>query len=366
MRSRAVALPRACCFSTAFSEAGVRGGLAARLEVGDLACRGGRGRRGRGPGSPALRSPHVLHAMSTWKCVPVSRYLSHVAPPTPAPSDEVRRTSHDPRSWDDDALQRRARPGRRRRLGTGGRAPLDRLDQRRRRRAGAARRAPEGFTVVADEQTDGPRPARPHLGVAVRRGLAMSVVLRPVVPEADVGLAPAARRRRRGRRAGRARGWPPALKWPNDVVVDGDARDGSPGPRKLGGLLVERVRAGRGGRHRAQRRPARRRAPVPRATSTRLEGADVEPRAARRRRPRRAAPPLPALAARRRRRRRVRARSRPTPSAASPSGGPCGSLLPGGGVSRGSRRRRRRRPPRAAPRRRHTRAVSAGDVEHLR
>ena len=31
------------------------------------------------------------------------------------------------------------------------------------------------------------------------------------------------------------------LKWPNDVVVDGAARDGSPGPRKLGGLLVERV-----------------------------------------------------------------------------------------------------------------------------
>lgn len=32
-----------------------------------------------------------------------------------------------------------------------------------------------------------------------------------------------------------------ALKWPNDVVVDSPGRDGVAGPRKLGGVLIERV-----------------------------------------------------------------------------------------------------------------------------
>ena len=70
--------------------------------------------------------------------------------------------------------------------------------------------------------------------------LAMSVVLRPVAPEQSWGWLPLL--------AGvavadalMAQGVPAALKWPNDVVVDGPARDGSPGPRKLGGLLAERV-----------------------------------------------------------------------------------------------------------------------------
>ena len=48
--------------------------------------------------------------------------------------------------------------------------------------------APEGFTVVADEQTDG----RGRLGRSwaspYGAGVAMSVVLRPVVPDAAWGI----------------------------------------------------------------------------------------------------------------------------------------------------------------------------------
>ncbi len=57
--------------------------------------------------------------------------------------------------------------------------------------------------------------------------------------------------------------------------MDGDARDGSPGPRKLGGLLAERsgpaVVTGIG----LNVDLTAEEAPVPRATSTRLEGAEV-------------------------------------------------------------------------------------------
>ncbi len=38
-----------------------------------------------------------------------------------------------------------------------------------------------------------------------------------------------------------------ALKWPNDVVLDSPGREGVAGPRKLGGLLIERVSARAGG-----------------------------------------------------------------------------------------------------------------------
>lgn len=59
------------------------------------------------------------------------------------------------------------------------------------------------------------------------------------------------------------------------MVVDGDARDGSAGPRKLAGLLAERagqaVVVGIG----VNVDLAEDEAPVPRATSARMEGADV-------------------------------------------------------------------------------------------
>ncbi len=102
----------------------------------------------------------------------------------------------------------------------------------------------------------------------------MSVVLRPVVPEATWGWIPLV--------AGLAvvdaladQGLSAALKWPNDVVVDGDARDGSPGPRKLGGLLVERVGPALVVGIGVNVDLTADELPVPRATSTRLEGADV-------------------------------------------------------------------------------------------
>lgn len=63
------------------------------------------------------------------------------------------------------------------------------------------------------------------------------------------------------------------LKWPNDLVVDGPASDGSAGPRKLGGILAERggaaIVVGVG----INLNAAQDRLPVPVATSLLLEGA---------------------------------------------------------------------------------------------
>ena len=60
--------------------------------------------------------------------------------------------------------------------------------------------APEGFTVVADEQTLGRGRLDRTWVSPYGAGLAMSVVLRPVVPEATWGWIPlVAGRRRRGR-----------------------------------------------------------------------------------------------------------------------------------------------------------------------
>ncbi len=97
--------------------------------------------------------------------------------------------------------------------------------------------APEGTVIVADEQTAG----RGRLGRAWASdpgaGLWCSVLVRmesgdrrallPLL--AGVAVAEAARRH----------GVPAMLKWPNDVVIDADALDGAPGPRKLAGILAE-------------------------------------------------------------------------------------------------------------------------------
>jgi BirA family biotin operon repressor/biotin-[acetyl-CoA-carboxylase] ligase len=97
--------------------------------------------------------------------------------------------------------------------------------------------APEGTVIVADEQTAG----RGRLGrswvSAPGSGLWCSVLVR--MPAVDgrgllplvAGVAVADAIRRHGVGA--------VLKWPNDVVMDGPALDGSPGPRKLAGVLSE-------------------------------------------------------------------------------------------------------------------------------
>ena len=152
-------------------------------------------------------------------------------------------------------------------LGSTGSTNADAVDQVR-------EGAPEGFTLVADEQTQGRGRLERTWVSPYGAGVAMSVVLRPVAPEASWGWIPLV--------AGIAvvdalaeQGVDAALKWPNDIVVDGPARDGGPGPRKLGGLLVERVGSavvvGLG----LNVDLGADELPVGRATSTRLEGVEA-------------------------------------------------------------------------------------------
>lgn len=185
----------------------------------------------------------------------------------------MRRTTHDPREWDDAVLQAAldaagdAAWGPVAVLPSTGSTNADAVEQ-------AGEGAPEGFTVVADEQTEG----RGRLGRVwsspAGAGLAMSVVLRPHMPEAAWGWLPLVTGLAVVEALGR-QGLDAALKWPNDVVVDGDARDGSAGPRKLAGLLAERagqaVVVGIG----VNVDLAEHEAPVPRATSTRMEGVEL-------------------------------------------------------------------------------------------
>jgi len=139
----------------------------------------------------------------------------------------------------------------------------------------AADGAPEGTVVVADEQTAG----RGRLGrawvSAPGTGLWCSVLIR-MAPAAERGLLPLL--------AGvavvdavRRHGVEAALKWPNDVVIDGPAFDGGPGPRKLAGILAETdgddaVVIGIG----INVSQSRDELPVPAATSLVLEGAAVD------------------------------------------------------------------------------------------
>jgi BirA family biotin operon repressor/biotin-[acetyl-CoA-carboxylase] ligase len=179
------------------------------------------------------------------------------------------------RRWDDAALQRALDEA-----GTDGWGPVAVLPATGSTNADAAEQAreecPEGFTVVADEQSSGRGRLDRSWESPSGAGLAMSVVLRPSAPSATWGWVPLL--------AGVAvvdalarQGMVARLKWPNDVVVDGAALDGGPGPRKLGGLLVERVAeadalvVGIG----INTDLTAEELPVPRATSTRLEGVDV-------------------------------------------------------------------------------------------
>jgi BirA family biotin operon repressor/biotin-[acetyl-CoA-carboxylase] ligase len=99
--------------------------------------------------------------------------------------------------------------------------------------------AVEGSAVLADEQTGGRGRLRRGWSSPAGGSLSLSVVLRPDVPPARWGWLPLLV----GTAvvAALAAHCEAELKWPNDVVVDGPAHDGSDGPRKLGGILVERV-----------------------------------------------------------------------------------------------------------------------------
>lgn len=107
--------------------------------------------------------------------------------------------------------------------------------------AAASAGAPEWTFVVADRQTAGRGRLSRSWETPAGRGLLFSVVLRPEPswPTACLGWIPLIA----GLaicRVSRTFGVTSGLKWPNDVVIDALAYDGSPGPRKLAGILAER------------------------------------------------------------------------------------------------------------------------------
>lgn len=98
----------------------------------------------------------------------------------------------------------------------------------------AERQTPEGTVVVVEEQTAG-RGRFDRVWVSPRsQNLSFSVVLRPTaaqLPYVNMAATLAV-----ARTAGKAAGLTAAIKWPNDVRVGG---------RKLSGILIETVMAGR-------------------------------------------------------------------------------------------------------------------------
>jgi BirA family biotin operon repressor/biotin-[acetyl-CoA-carboxylase] ligase len=108
----------------------------------------------------------------------------------------------------------------------------------------AARGAPEGTVLIAEEQTAGRGRLDRRWSAPARSGLFFSVLLRPGEPFGDREPVPVRRWGWLPLLAGvatatalsRAAGVDTALKWPNDllVTVDGDER-------KAGGILAERV-----------------------------------------------------------------------------------------------------------------------------
>jgi len=154
---------------------------------------------------------------------------------------EDRSPGHDERHWSDDRFRRYLDA-----LSGPSRGPVVVVDSTGSTNADvvdqATEGAPAGFTVVAHEQVSG-RGRLDRLWTSpAGAGVAMSMVVRPEAPVAQWGWLPLL--------TGVAVvdachevGLSASLKWPNDVIVEADGVDGRPGPRKLGGILVQRVDA---------------------------------------------------------------------------------------------------------------------------
>ena len=104
----------------------------------------------------------------------------------------------------------------------------------------ATGRAPEGTCVVAEHQSAGKGRQGRGWASPAGAGLWLSVVIdmAAVVP-AQRGLLPLAAGLGVADALTEVTGLAVLLKWPNDLVMDGPGQGGAPGPRKLGGLLVE-------------------------------------------------------------------------------------------------------------------------------
>ncbi len=137
--------------------------------------------------------------------------------------------------------------------------------------------APEWTVVVADRQSAGRGRLSRSWETPAGRGLLFSVILRPnpAWPAASLGWIPLIAGLATSRACG-AHDFACRLKWPNDVVIDAAAYDGSPGPRKLAGILAERrgdavvVGVGINVAH------AQAELPIPAATSLALEGSGCD------------------------------------------------------------------------------------------
>ncbi|SEF78514.1 BirA family transcriptional regulator, biotin operon repressor / biotin-[acetyl-CoA-carboxylase] ligase [Actinacidiphila yanglinensis] len=114
--------------------------------------------------------------------------------------------------------------------------------------AQAARGAPEGAVLVAEEQTSGRGRLERRWSAPARSGLFFSVLLRPgeavatadgirgPVPGHRWGWLPLLAGVATATALSRAAGVDTALKWPNDLLVTVDGEE-----RKAGGILAERV-----------------------------------------------------------------------------------------------------------------------------
>lgn len=96
--------------------------------------------------------------------------------------------------------------------------------------------APEGTTIVAEEQTAGRGRVGRTWESAPSAGLWLSIVLRPPFDPAALGWLPLVAGSAVGRALRAETSLDLRLKWPNDVVVEA-----SDGLAKLGGILAERL-----------------------------------------------------------------------------------------------------------------------------